>query len=355
MPKHSLSMDVIRSVAGFGVVALHVTDYFTNYPLLFGGFSWWMANGINSLSRIAVPLFIMLSGYLLLDNSKKYSLNDILKKSRRLFIVLVIWTLIYFAWRTYWWHDIKSIPVMVNDFLNGFMHLYFLHLIIGLYLLTPLIKKILAKSSVRNKIYLAILASIVSAGITIANYLLKEKAFMLTGFAYSFLFIGYYIFGSVAKNVRVNKKVLTSLLSTFIILAFATAYLSYWNLGQMHLGNNVLWSKNLGQYFYDPLSINVILMSFIGFLLLKKVGEINFLSSSKRLANLFKMLAGLIFGIYLIHIIVLDLTNTLPHFREDVVVSPILLYITIKIFLVFVASALIIYFLKKVPAIKNLF
>lgn len=95
MLKHSLSADIIRTLAGLGVVAIHVTDYFINYPLLFGGVSWWLANGANSVGRISVPLFIMLSGYLVLDDSKKYTLGTMLKKSLRLFGILIIWTLIY--------------------------------------------------------------------------------------------------------------------------------------------------------------------------------------------------------------------------------------------------------------------
>lgn len=64
---YSLGADMIRIFAGIGVVVIHVTDPFLIYPPFqgIGGSSWWVINVINALSRVAVPLFIILSGALL--------------------------------------------------------------------------------------------------------------------------------------------------------------------------------------------------------------------------------------------------------------------------------------------------
>jgi surface polysaccharide O-acyltransferase-like enzyme len=73
--EHNILIDIARIIGALAVVAIHVTDGLVNLPNHFGGVSWWWANFINTSSRIAVPLFIMISGYLLLDSKKNSNIN----------------------------------------------------------------------------------------------------------------------------------------------------------------------------------------------------------------------------------------------------------------------------------------
>lgn len=97
MRQRIISVDFIRIIAAIEVVAIHVTDVLIAYKNYFGGLSWWYATFINGLSRMSVPLFIIVSGYLLLDEYHKESDRTFLKKRlRRVGIPLLIWSVFYF-------------------------------------------------------------------------------------------------------------------------------------------------------------------------------------------------------------------------------------------------------------------
>lgn len=81
-----LNLDVLRIFAGVAVVAIHVSDAFVNYTAIFGGLSWWIANIINSFARISVPLFIVISGSLLIHRYDQYGLRGFLKKGFQEFL-----------------------------------------------------------------------------------------------------------------------------------------------------------------------------------------------------------------------------------------------------------------------------
>ena len=93
-----LWINLLRVVAMFGVVLLHVTA-----PLLYKYGKtpmsyWWTANIFDSAVRVCVPLFFMISGYFLLDKSEKLS-RFITKRIKKVVVPLVIWSIVYIIWK----------------------------------------------------------------------------------------------------------------------------------------------------------------------------------------------------------------------------------------------------------------
>lgn len=83
----------MRILAYFFVVAIHV---FSKYFSLFNKISlksWLFATTIESLSRFSVPLFIMISGALLLK--KNISTYESLRKAVKFLSALIIWSFAY--------------------------------------------------------------------------------------------------------------------------------------------------------------------------------------------------------------------------------------------------------------------
>ena len=78
--KYFYSADIIRAIAIILVVIIHISSELVNTPRIFLTPDWWFANFIDSLARVAVPLFIMLSGFLILHPGKSYSAITFLKK-----------------------------------------------------------------------------------------------------------------------------------------------------------------------------------------------------------------------------------------------------------------------------------
>ena len=64
-------LDVLRVIACFSVIMVHsCAQYFVKD---IGSFNFWVGNIFDGLARIGVPLFIMISGALMLDKNYQFS------------------------------------------------------------------------------------------------------------------------------------------------------------------------------------------------------------------------------------------------------------------------------------------
>ncbi|MBQ6600171.1 MAG: acyltransferase family protein [Clostridia bacterium] len=105
-------------------------------------------NFFNSMCRWVVPVFVMISGVFFLHPGKECDPKKIFRKNiLRMLTAFAFWSLIYalqqsflpaiaygkevaeFSWETF-----------LNDFITGEYHMWYLYMIAGLYLVTPLIK-----------------------------------------------------------------------------------------------------------------------------------------------------------------------------------------------------------------------
>jgi surface polysaccharide O-acyltransferase-like enzyme len=142
--ERNINLDIVRILAVLAVVMIHTSmDFVTSYDITSTEFLW--GNFFDSTSRIGVPLFLMVSGALMLDEKRKISMKKIITKNvKELIILLVFWSLFY---------DMLYqivIPLQAGDALNvksfvkkvfyGHYHMWYLYMIIGLYLITPYLR-----------------------------------------------------------------------------------------------------------------------------------------------------------------------------------------------------------------------
>ena len=84
--------DAIRIIGTFAVVIGHVADLRLFSDHVLDG-EWWICNLWDSLTRWAVPVYIMLSGALLLDPGRAEAPRDFYRKRLgRIGVPLVFWT-----------------------------------------------------------------------------------------------------------------------------------------------------------------------------------------------------------------------------------------------------------------------
>ncbi|EET2553968.1 acyltransferase family protein, partial [Escherichia coli] len=91
----------LRVFAIFMVVVIHVTAGYVTFadtnPSFYGSTLWWSANILDSFSRWSVPVFVMLSGYFLINGTDS-TISFYKKRMTRILIPVLAWTMIYITW-----------------------------------------------------------------------------------------------------------------------------------------------------------------------------------------------------------------------------------------------------------------
>ncbi len=151
--KRLLWIDILRVFACFGVVWLHsgarMMDNFANLS----GFEWWVCNIYFNSVRCRIPLFLMISGAVILP--KVYdSLGGYLRRRvLRLVWPFVFWTLMYIPLRIYLLHrsgtmDMSYAGFVFTSFRDGISHYYwYIYMIIGLNLFFPILGSWIRRAS----------------------------------------------------------------------------------------------------------------------------------------------------------------------------------------------------------------
>ena len=88
-------LDLLRIVSIFFVIVVHVTvDNW--YVIGNNPFNWLVNNSYNSISRWAVPVFIMISGTIFLREEKEMPIVKIYTKYVfKIVVLLFVWGIIY--------------------------------------------------------------------------------------------------------------------------------------------------------------------------------------------------------------------------------------------------------------------
>lgn len=353
--KHNLSfynirLDLLRILAGIFVVAIHIVTGTVNSPTLFGTPPWWVVNSIDSVSRVAVPIFVLISGFLLLDNKRQYSVPTFLRKRFvKVGLPFVFWTLFYFFWHTVWHHAQFTPETIVQRFLAAYTyyHLYFLYIIVGLYLLTPVLWVYVHHASRLNQKYFLLLLFAFSIVTGVVHHIVPSIKLQLNAVTFFLPYLSYFLAGHVLAAMQISSKRRNILLFLFIGASVATALLNFWMMHTTQWYNEDLKITNWSRYFYEYFSPNVIIASLALFLLFLQLKE-RALFHKRRVQVAIKTLATTMFGVYLIHPVILEvLSRFLPS-------SPILSSLLIKIVVVFILSTIIVFLIGKIKYLNTI-
>lgn len=299
---YNVSADIIRIIAAFYVIFSHSTDRFVLYTTLKSSSAWHIIYYMNTLSRVAVPLFVVLSGYLLLNKSKIKNIKEFYKKRfSRILYPFVIWLTIYYAWTIYWDGTKLTLQYILQTLWGAnIWHLYFLIIIMELYLIAPLLEHFDATRTRAQQtiLFWSLLAlSVICSLIVIFHINIQSNS--LTIFI---PYIGYFYAGSYLRNFKVNK--LWSII--FFVLYLVLAYIT-----------NIVADGNTTTFIIFNFSPTLLPMTLCLFLALKDLHK-NFGTKllTGKLKKFIDYTGRCTFGIYLLHFLVLDLVlkyfNLLP-------------------------------------------
>lgn len=154
--KREFALDLLRVLACFLVVWQHITEcYYINPDMSVPTHEGMRLIGwMNSMTPIEVPLFVMISGYFLLP--LKMDVGAFFKRRfTRILIPFVVWCVIYAAYYMVsrgdtfldFMRNVAHIPV---NFGVEIGHMWFIYMLLGLYLLVPVLSPWLEQCTKRQ-------------------------------------------------------------------------------------------------------------------------------------------------------------------------------------------------------------
>lgn len=133
--------DYLKVFAAFMVVILHVSAQ-TFYVADVNSIEWQTSIFYHGI-RWSVPVFVMISGALFLD--KENSVKKLyFKYCFRMVTSYIIWSVVYVLF----FHEYKGERDLVIALINGYYHMWYILMIIGLYICVPIIKMLVENEEI---------------------------------------------------------------------------------------------------------------------------------------------------------------------------------------------------------------
>lgn len=341
--------DLIRTIAIIGVIMLHAANEAIAPQVMNQTevYRWWMVDIYQTLGRTGVPLFVMLTGALLLQPSKIEPLSVFFKKRwARIGLPFLFWGTIYFGWDYFADNLALTSGFIFQGILSGpYFHFWYLYMVVGLYLFTPILRIVVAHIDRQTFKYFFVVwflgAFLIPIPGLLGPYHLDSNLLSIP------LWVGYFMLGVFLISVKVRRWILLSLVTLGLV---STA------VGTYFIAATIGGPKTY--YFHDYFSPTMILSTITLFLLLNtiKVPANKTEVQHPKINWLLKQISQCTLGIFLLHVIVLETLqrgylwgftisgNTLNSIIEVPLMTVVTLFICLGVILP----------LKKVPVIKKL-
>lgn len=162
-------IDYLKVLAILGVLGIHCSSILLDNKYFFSN-AWIESVVCSSLFRFAIILFVMASGYLLLR--KDQPIEIIPHRIRRILVPFLFWFIIYVIIKVVFtdvlgpsWTIINFLSYLFSGFLNPLnvsVQFWYVYMILGLYLMSPIISKWIQNAKVVDIEYFLLLWVLVS-------------------------------------------------------------------------------------------------------------------------------------------------------------------------------------------------
>ena len=343
LQKRNYALDIARIVGIFAVILIHCSfPLLENAPLFSAAFV--TGNLCDGLARVGVPLFLMVSGALFLDETKEVTLKGILQKNvKSLAIVTLVWAVVYAGCFHVLFPLVGGGEIRLRNAVSGVVfghyHMWYLYMILGLYIITPFLRAFVRRENKGlvlvfiglslltqfAKPLLGVMARWGLGGDVIASWI---DSFCLDFFSG---YVAYYLAGWYIVHVGFPAK--------------CVRYALY-AAGALSLVGMVLYVQFTGDYetMYCNVNLPVFLYAASVFAALTAAER----CESETAARWVTGVSKLTFGVYIVHIFVLTAVEAvLPHLHP-------IAYVAASFVLTACGSFALAFVISKIPLLKKL-
>ena len=338
MKQRQTELDILRFLATVAVVVIHMGRIPAVAAL-------WEASWIEmSIVPLVwcVPVFFMISGRFFLDEEKPIAIKKLFQKYiLRLIAAFAVWSAVYTAYYvldgTYSGLTIFGI---LTQYIHGPVHFWYLYATVGLYLLTPLLRRVagdrevLAYTLVLFGIYNVMTQYLVylpKIGGIAENTVSRLGLDLLNGYLGCFL-LGYFLY----KN---NEKITKKWEAAIYISGAALLVLTY--IMDISISEELRNGDFVKQY-QKP---NVIVFSAAIYLFfIKRISTVNF---SEKVRTFFAKTTEYGFGVYILHALVIEFAKKVPIPER----TPSFIVMILGTAAIFLISCLLTALIRKIPSV----
>jgi len=342
--------DLLRLMAIIGIIFCHTSVYYVIGDM--GSFNFYISSFYDCLRDFSVPVFVMLSGALLLN--RKDSLIPFFKKRlSRILIPFIFWAAMYVIYSFIYIRKSAILEDAINIFLgkgNTFgVIFWFVWMIIIVYIAIFIINKAVERFDLDKK-FMDILAVLSVLFIILTDFHLLSVPFfpLLTYFAsfVSYSIIGYFLSSNsfIFNRISANKSVLILFISSLLLYSY---YICTFVVPQSML--------NRGFVYLGYFTVIILAISSLVFLLFKYLDRTEIMNRFKhsKYGHAVTSLSQYSYGIYLAHYLILHLLLLILNPYLHITSFNSIIAIPVIVALVFAVSVIILSTMDKIPVLNK--
>jgi surface polysaccharide O-acyltransferase-like enzyme len=276
-------LDILRVYACIAVIVYHVFAVIvSSFGKLLNRPEYFISTILVNIWLWHVPTFVMISGVIFLNRTKEITIKQLLTKyvSRIVFALFVFgipFAFMEIFFEAHYQFNIGQIGTAVLNVFQGKVwdHMWYLYMIIGLYLVLPLLKLFVSNADKKTMEYILLILFVFTSVIpTVQNiFQIKIDFYLPVNSVFVFyLFLGYYIHH---YNIRIKNK---------ILFMAGIIYIGYIVMLQLKTGDVIGLYSNI-----SPLVVIITTTIFC------------FVRQNIREIKLYRIISPYCFGMYLIH------------------------------------------------------
>ena len=337
MVKRNVGYDIMRALSIFMVVAIHSNVAYLGTNM--GSFPWYIVTLATSVCLVAVPLFFMVSGALLLDADQIIPIDKLF--SKRIFkqaLPFVVWSLIYVFARIV----MGKISFTVTAFTSllyepAYYQFWFMYSLLAIYLLLPVLQAVVIKLSKRHLEYVLLVWLVFCTVFPVLERFVP--GFAISGHVDLILcegYVGYFLLGYYLRKYHSDLSWKRSLVLAILGITI-TGLLSV-------LEYTIFSETGYSGYFYQTYLTPFVAMSVIGLFTL--IGNARYPNNAWMISAV-KILSVSSIGVYYIHMLVITALEYV-----GLTGSESIAVLTVKLIVAYLVSLVGAIVISKIPYVR---